>query len=192
MRNPVRLTLAAGLAVALALNAASLVAQEQREIFSGMVARMSGPGVGPSTGQLQITIEKWTTPEERQALATTLVEAGQKGLLGALEKADEKGFARFPGTLGWPIGYAWQFQDQGQRVIRLITDRPILFVEARGQTRTMDYPFGIVEMRLDAQGKGEGVVYSAASLKVNKDGVLEVESYGTGPQRFLSITTQKK
>jgi hypothetical protein len=189
MKRPLRSTLAAGLAVAIGLSAATMVAQEQSETFTGMVANL---GAGPTAGTLQITINTWTTPEQRLAFATELAEKGQKSLINTFERAEEMGFARFPGSLGWPIVYAWQIEADGKRIIRLATHRPVAFGEARAQTRTMDYPFGIIEMRLGPDGKGEGDIYSAASLKFNKDNVLEIESYGIGPQRFLSITTQKK
>ena len=189
MKTRFRLMMATGLAAVLGLNAASLIAQEQREIFTGMVANL---GAGPTAGTLQITISKWTTQEQRMAFATELAEKGQRALISTFERAEELGFARFPGTLGWPIVYAWQVQDGGTRIIRLATHRPVPFIEARAQTRSRDYPFGIIEMRLGPDGKGEGDIFSAASLKFNKDNVLEVESYGIGPQRFLSITTEKK
>jgi len=189
MRALVRLLMTAGLAAVLALSSASLTAQEQRETFTGMVANL---GAGPTAGTLQITINKWTTPEQRLAFATELAEKGQRALLSTFEKAEEVGFARFPGTLGWPIVYAWQVEQGGKRIIRLATHRPVSFGEARAQTRTMDYPFGLIEMRLGPDGKGEGDIFSAASLKFNKDNVLEIESYGISGQRFLNITSEKK
>jgi hypothetical protein len=189
MSRLLRWTVAGGLAVALGLIGAAAVAQGQSETFTGMVANL---GAGPTAGTLQITINKWTTPEQRMAFATELAEKGQKSLISTFERAEELGFARYPGSLGWPIVYAWQVETGGKRIIRLATHRPVPFIEARAQTRTMDYPFGLIEMRLGPDGKGEGDIYSAASLKFNKDNVLEVESYGIGPQRFLSITTQKK
>ncbi len=189
MKRRFHLMMATGLAVALGLNAASLIGQEQREIFTGMVVNL---GAGPTTGQLQITITKWTTAEQRLAFATELFEKGQPALLASFEKAEQLGTASFPGTLGWPIVYAWQMEDGGNRIIRLATHRPVGFGEARAQTRSMDYPFGLIEMRLGPDGRGEGNIFSAASLKFNKDNVLEIESYGISGQQFLSIRTEKK
>jgi len=183
-----RLVLVCGVVLALAAGVVAVEAQEQ-VTFSGVVARMSGPLAG-TTDRLQITINNWTTPDQRQALLTALADGGQEQLLTAMEKI-EVGFARFPDTTGWRLRYAWSFEVEGTRVVRIATDRPIWFVEVADQLRTLDYPFGIIELRLDQDGKGEGEVFSAASVKFNQDGVLEVESYGTGPQRLLSVTTSR-
>jgi hypothetical protein len=105
MKRRFHLMMATGLAVALGLNAASLIGQEQREIFTGMVANL---GAGPTTGQLQITISNWTTAEQRLAFATELAEKGQRALLASFERSEQLGTASFPGTLadrGWRQAY---------------------------------------------------------------------------------------
>jgi len=182
--------------VAVAIGAAALRAQG-KETFTGMLAQMSGPAAG-ATGSLQITVERWSTPEERKAYMEAIVEGQgektlegkQRYLLSMMEDArgdKRNGFARFPRTLGWDITYAWQFMDGATRVVRMATNRPVPFIEARNNYRTMDYPFGLIELRLNEKGEGEGVVYQAASVTINKDGVLALESYGIGPQRLLGV-----
>ena len=182
--------------VTLALSIVALHAQE-RETFTGMLAQMSGPAAG-ATGSLQITVERWSTAEERKAYLEAIVEGRnettlqgkQRYLLDMMDKArgDKRvGFARFPRTLGWDLTYAWQFMDGNTRVIRLATNRPVAFIEARNQYRTLDYPFGIIELRLNEKGEGEGNVFQAASVTVDKDGVLQIESYGIGPQPLLGV-----
>ena len=184
------------LALAMAVGVVALQAQD-RETFTGMLAQMSGPAAG-ATGSLQITVDRWSTPEERQAYFEAIaegqsektLEGKQRRLLSMMEDArgaKRVGFARFPRTLGWDLTYAWQFMDGSTRVIRLATNRPVPFIEARNNYRTMDYPFGIIELRLNEKGEGEGTVFQAASVTVNKEGVLSIESYGIGPQPLLSV-----
>jgi len=187
---------AASLAVAIGAGAVALQAQG-RETFTGMLAQVSGPAQG-ATGTLQITVDRWSTPEERKAYLEAIVEGRdektlegkQRYLLAMMEdsRGDKRnGFVRFPRTLGWDLTYAWQFMDGSTRVIRLATNRPVAFIEARNSYRTMDYPFGLIELRLNEKGEGEGVVYQAASVTIDKDGVLQLESYGIGPQRLLGV-----
>jgi hypothetical protein len=45
--------------------------------------------------------------------------------------------------------------DGGRRIV-LATDRPIRFWEAWHQSRTLDYPFTVIELRMDSDGTGEG------------------------------------
>jgi hypothetical protein len=175
---------------------------QERETFTGMLAQMTGMAAG-ATGTLQITIERWSTPDERKAYLEALVagkaernlEAKQRKLLDMMEDArgDKRvGFVRFPRTLGWDLTYAAQFMQGTTRIIRTITNRPIAFVEARNNYRTMDYPFGCIELRLNEKGEGEGLAFQAVSLTISKENTLEVETYGIGPQRILSVRTDKK
>lgn len=47
--------------------------------------------------------------------------------------------------------------DGGERVV-LVTDRRIGFWEAANQPRSIDYPFTVIELRLQADGEGEGKI----------------------------------
>ena len=185
-----------------ALLGASGAQAQEKETFTGMLVQMSGAAAG-GTGSLQLTVERWTTPEERKAYIEAMLEGKnektlegkQRLLLSMMEDArgdKRNGFARFPRTLGWDLTYAWQFMQGTTRVVRLATNRPIAFVEARNSYRTMDYPFGFVELRLNEKGEGEGLAFQATSLIFNKDNVLEVETYGIGPQKILSVRAEKE
>lgn len=181
---------------------ASRVSAQERETFTGMLVQMSGVAAG-RTGSLQLTVERWSTPEERAAYVEALLagknerslEGKQRKLLDMMEDARGKkrvGFARFPATLAWDFAYAWQFQQGATRIVRLITSRPVAFIEARNQYRTLDYPFGCVELRLNEKGEGEGLAFQAVSLTINKDNALEVETFGIGPQKIMSVRTEKE
>jgi hypothetical protein len=188
------------LALVVLLGASNAWAQE-RETFTGMLVQMSGMAAGAS-GTLQLTVDRWSTPEERKAYLEALVagkdeknlEAKQRKLVDLMEdsRGDKRvGFARFPRTLGWDLTYAWQFMQGTTRIVRLATNRPIAFVEARNSYRTMDYPFGLIELKLNEKGEGEGLAFQAVSLTIGKENALEVETYGIGPQRILSVHTEK-
>jgi hypothetical protein len=73
--------------------------------------------------------------------------------------------------------------------VRLFTERPIAFGEAYYNTRSKDYEFGIVELRLDAKGEGQGATIPAATLTLNESGEIEVETtpLSTGPQRLMGV-----
>ena len=50
--------------------------------------------------------------------------------------------------------------------------------------------FGFIQLELDAEGKGTGLVYVAASFGVNDDGQLIIESFGTAPVSISTIERQ--
>lgn len=168
--------------------------QAQKESFTGFAINMNS---GPSTATVDITIERWTADDERDALLAILVEekdpyrANDK-LLKALQRMPKHGYIRTPQTLGWELRYARQslLEDGGRRIV-VATDRPIGFREARNQPRTMDYPFTIAEFRLDKTDHGEGKILAGTRLLIDKNKQLVLENYGQQPVRFNEIRKLK-
>jgi hypothetical protein len=52
---------------------------------------------------VSINIERYSTPDERQALVEAFQQAGSEGLFNALEKMRSKGRMAIAGTLGYDI-----------------------------------------------------------------------------------------
>ena len=57
-------------------------------------------------------------------------------------------------------------------------------------SRSRDYPFGVIEVRLDAESKGDGSVYVAAKIEFDDDDNLIIESYGNPPFSIFEIAQQ--
>ena len=66
-------------------------------------------------------------------------------------------------------------------------DRPISQREVIENTRTVDYPFTFIEIKLDR--KGEGQFYAAAKVRMSGD-TLDVESFSPQPLRLLTVTAR--
>jgi hypothetical protein len=175
------------LVVAASIPATAQEMKPERYVFSAFAVNM---GTGPKTGMVDIAIERLSSPEERENLIAMFVEKGQDGLLTALQKVKPRvGYIRLPQTLGYDLQYAYRFvnADGTSRVV-IATDRPISFIEARNQPRTMDYPFTLIEMRLDKAGNGEGRMAVATKISKSKDGkTIELENYGISPVALNQI-----
>ena len=151
---------------------------------------MSGVGRA-NAGTIDITIERWTTDEERQKLQAVLVEkGGGDDLISALQKVKPRaGFINAPGTLGWDLHYAREIPlPDGARRIVVATDRPMSFWEASNNPRSADYEFLLLEIRLDKEGKGQGKLAAAAKIEYNDvSRTIEIENYGTEPVRLTKV-----
>ena len=80
----------------------------------------------------------------------------------------------------------------GVRVIRALASRPETFREMYGTTRSDDYPFGIMEIRLDQDGKGEGVIIVATKITFDKEGMIQMESFNQAGQiQLVNVRLQK-
>jgi hypothetical protein len=163
------------------------------ERFTAFAVDMSNTAGRTRAGTIDISINRWSTQEERDRLAAALREGGTDGLLRALQKTkDESGYIRSATSIGYPLRFAWQIpaSDGGRRVI-IATDRPVSFLEASTQPRTMDYPFMLIDLRLDAQGKGQGKLLPLAKITAHPDHVVEIENYSSEPVRLTEVRELK-
>ena len=174
-------------ALALLVPERQLAADTPKEQFTGFAINLNS---GPKTAMVDFTIERWSTDEERASLLAILREHKDptSRLLKALQKLPRVGYIRTPQTLAWNLQYARssELEDGGRRIV-FATDRPIGFLEARNMSRSMDYPFTVVEVRLDKNDKGEGKILAGTRVLIDKANNLVLENYGQQPVRFNQV-----
>ena len=156
-----------------------------------------------SNNVFEITLDKYSTAEERKLLIDTMTAKGQNGLLKQMQKLPIKGRIRIPGwvgpdpnnyRLGWDLRYAWRapLEDGGTRFV-LGTDRPMSMAEIRNQPRTVDYPFTFIEIHMPKEGKGEGRATGATQVMFDKKkNMIELERYSAGNVLLNEVTVEKK
>lgn len=181
---------------------ASVRAQQEQLEIDAFAINMSNIATG-ANARVDITINSWSSAEEREQLITTMIEKGSGALLKALQKTPVKGRFRIPTarppdphhlSLGLDIHYAWQapLPEGGKRIV-LVTDRYIGFQEARNQPRSTDYPFSLIEIHVDKDGKGEGKMAVATKISFDKEKkVMELENYSSEPVRLNNLTVKVK
>jgi hypothetical protein len=190
------ITLGVAAALALAISPAVQTQNEKLDI-SAFAVNMSNIGTG-GTAVVEIKVDSWSTPEERQHLLSTAMEKNSDALLRELQKATKHGRFSIPGLvgpdphnlrLGHDIRYAWQSAlPEGGRRIVLATDRYIGFQEARNQPRSIDYPFTLMEIRVNKAGEGEGKMAVATKISFNKKtNTMELENYASEPVRLNNV-----
>jgi hypothetical protein len=180
-------SLAAG-AFALSLATPSVFAKEPEVLRLNAFAIDTNSGTRTAT--IDIVIERWSTPEEASNLRAVLVEKGDDKLLSALQKIKPRcGYVRTSTSLGWDINYAREsdLPDGGRKIV-LATDRPVSVWEARDSGRSMDYQFSLAEIRIGADGKGQGKAIRRAQVTYNKEkNTLEIENYQREPVRLNEV-----
>jgi hypothetical protein len=166
--------------------------------ISALAVNMSNIGPG-GTAVVDITIDSWSTAEERTRLIETMLERGQDALLATLQKLPSRGRFRIPGLqgpdphqlrLGYDLHYAWQTAaPEGGRRIVIATDRYIGFAEAAERPRTIDYPFTLFEIRVGKDGRGEGKMAVATKIEFDRRAkTIELENYSSEPVRLNNVT----
>jgi len=146
--------------------------------------------VNPGAGEtINIDVLRWSTDEERDRLLTALKEKGESQLREALQAAPTVGYIWTSGSLGYSLRYAHRvpLPDGGERIIiatdlRLgVWDRNNLW-KASGQPTAVDYPFTVVELRVNRKGEGEGKMSLATKVTTEVENkTLVLENYEAAP-----------
>ena len=118
-------------------------------------------------------------------------EGGDDALLKAMQKTKPRvGYVRTETSIPWDLYLASDTPlPSGGRRIVVATDRPVGYWEAFNPSRLNEYKFSLAEIRLGADGKGEGKAIPYAQMSFDKDtNTFEVENYETLPVRLTQVT----
>ena len=160
------------------------------EAYSG-TAIGTGGSVGGKTIQFNFRITQYTTDEEVQNFAQLVKDKGTDGLRRVLEKED-KGRINAVGSTGNQIAVARKRQEGADTIITIVTARTMPFLELYNGGRTTDYPFGYLQVKLDANGQGAGQIMAAARIRFDKKkGQYEIESFGNQYLKATNIRPSK-
>ena len=164
----------------------------QPERFTANAVSLS-PEYGTGQQVVEITVNRWSPNSERQRLVAALQQKGPDELLKQLQKTKPVGRIRTPDSLGYDLRYAWQQTDpDGGRTIVIATDRPIGFWEATNQPRSIQYPFTVIQMKLDRDGNGKGTMSYATRIVAHENNVIELEDFASQPIMLNNIKAEPK
>jgi hypothetical protein len=161
---------------------------EKPEQYSAVWAVVGGTA-GGTTVPFDIRVKKYNSFDDVKAYADLVAKSGPAALRSALEKQD-LGQLSPVGKVGTPIAIARKVTDGDKTIIHVVTVRNLSFVELRYSGRSVDYPYTILELVLDKNGKGTGTAIGAAKIRFNKKtGKHEIESlqHGTAYNKLLNV-----
>jgi hypothetical protein len=158
------------------------------EKFTAIATNLYGR---PLSTRVEIDVKRWTPVAERDHLLDVLKHEGEQALYGALQDQPVVGTIQTPDSLAYPLRFAEKapWGDGGQRVI-IATARPISFWEASQQTRSMRYPFTIIEMRVNGNGRGQGKM-SVATRVIAAGRLLVLENYDSQPTLLNDVQVEE-
>ena len=154
---------------------------------------VTGGSAGGTTVPIDVRINRFNTNEEIGQYAALLQKSGPSGLQQALGKEDVGQFSPV-GKVGTPLAVARKLTVEGKTVIRVLTVRNLSFAELRNGGRSVDYPYTMLELVVDADGKGTGTAMGAAKIRFDKKkGGYEIESFQHGTQfhKLLNVQLMK-
>jgi hypothetical protein len=184
-----KMIVAAVAVAALAAAPARAAASDPAERFSAFAVNLDGP-YGAATALLQIRIDRWSTPAEIERLQSIFTEGGHDALLEAMREARKVGSVRTTESLGHDLRFAYQVPlPDGARRIVIGTDRRTAFWENANHSRSLDYPFTVIEMRVGRDGKGQGKLIIAGRMTGFGE-ELELENFNLSPVRLMQVSAK--
>lgn len=183
----------AALLLSLLLATASYSQRTQNETYTGTVVSYgSGVNVRTTTGTFTLNVDRHTTDERAQRLLGLLQEDNDDELLREVGRENVGSFS-INGRIGPRVNVVRETMVNGQRRIFAVFNRWKQFGELRGGYRSLDYPFGVLEIYIDPRtGKGSGTYVAAAKVRWRKDkksgqDQIEIENFATFPARLLGV-----
>jgi hypothetical protein len=171
-------------------------AQRKDEKFSALayMPHGAGPAMVGAGGRVNVDlwVNSYTSDADAKVMAAALVEGGPDALLKQLQKAKSIGKIRLTGRAGfYDFKLIRSHQTEGGRRIYAVGDRPVGFLEVYAGNRSLDYPFGIlqIDLKQNSKGKeeGEGALIYSARIKLLDGKSIDVESYGISPIKLLGV-----
>jgi hypothetical protein len=134
---------------------------------------------GPTrTGTVEIVITRWSTEDEREMLLGALLDKGPDALLRRTPRDATRGLHSNTQQhrLRPPLcpKHSWR----RRRTPRDPRHRPADQLLGGGESAAIEYPFTMIELRLNRDGEGEGKMSIATRITGNRElGLIELEDY---------------
>ena len=158
-------------------------AQESQQESWAAVVRSQGGNIRTGWNErVEITIDRWSTPDETSGFLNLFKENGSQALVDAFQEGEPVGHIRVGQRMSYPLSFARQIgKGGGKRQIRVATDRRISSWEAINQERTMEtWQFAFMQLDLDENNEGEGFAIIGAKLTIDDEGHFHIEAYDGG------------
>ena len=180
--------------VAIALACLGMLApvhtQRTADKFTAFAVNLDSTTPAPTgASQVEIVINRYSSEADAERLTSTVVEKGPEALLQVVQKMPRIGYIRTPQSLGYDLRFARKVPgEDGGEQIAIVTDRFITFWEAANRPRTVDYPFTVIELRINKDGEGEGKMSLFTKITADpRNKTIVLENYGTQPVLLKTV-----
>ena len=166
----------AALLASLMLWSAATLAQATPETFAATATVKRGGA--STTAPLSVTITRYSSDDERDAVMAAVRAGGSTAVHRALASAKDAGFIQL-GERRTTIKFVRQRPTPSGRLLTIVTADPILFVGAALPDAPKRDGFDVAVAMLDLDGgKLSGELVPAAKVGVDPNGALLIEDYG--------------
>lgn len=176
LRRTAFLALAA-LTLAAALPPAAPAAESGAQRYTANLVN-DDPRQGRKIENFELEIARLSTSEELAALAN-----------GGAKSAAGVGSAKLERTMARSVVAAIETNGGSGKKLTVVFDKPLNWFDASRNPSAKKFPYGVVEIELDGQGKGQGKLIAGAQVKFGTNGV-EIANAAGEPMRIVNVAAQ--
>jgi hypothetical protein len=145
---------------------------------------------GGITVPMTVQLERLTPEHERTTILDGLKYNGYPGFLTALRNAPQVGTLEVAGET-FVIRWAREVPSGSGRTISIVTDQPVFFVGGgrKDAKPKAGYEVAVMQLVIDAGGKGEGTLAAAARVKPGGETGIRIDNYAEKPVK-LTVTAR--
>ena len=156
--------------------AVAAAAQAVPEAFTATAAVRKGAVT--ASAPFSVTITRYGSPHEREALMTALRDGGSEALRRVLATMADAGFLQL-GDHRTPIKFAAQRPTASGRLVTVLTAEPVLFLGAGLPASKPRQGFDVAVAMLYPGDGAFGELAPAAKVGIDSSGAFLIEDYGT-------------
>ena len=139
-------------------------AYEGEAVGRDTMADMLEGDLGATSVPFTLQISGYTSSQETNRYAQIVKAEGQEGLLQAIG-SQNLGYFRISGQPERPVLFVQQSQNDTSRTIAVLCRRWLnTFIEGY-EDRAAKFPFAYIEVTVNSCGRGDGTLYTAASVR---------------------------
>jgi hypothetical protein len=155
-------------------------------------ARVKSAGGVVATAPVVVTVKRYSSDADRDALMGALKKGGSADARQWLQKQSDLGTVQV-GARQTAIKYVYARSTGAGRLITVLTGSPIAFIGAGVPEAkpTAGFDLGLVMLETMPAGPGRGELVPATKIKVNADGAVVTEDY-SGEVITLSNVVMKR
>jgi hypothetical protein len=161
------------------------------ETFKATASIKTAGGVA-ATAPVMVTVDRMMAQPQVDGLIKAFKSGGADALRKALDGVPPTGSVRIGNARPAVARMALERVTDKGRLLTVVTLEPIAFVGAGapGAKSTEGYQFGVVDLEVDATGKGAGTLSPAAKIRVH-EGAFVVEDYATDLVQLKEVSKVK-
>jgi hypothetical protein len=149
-------------------------------------------GTGTVTAPVTVVVTRLTTDQERDSVGAALKKGGSAAVVQTLKAMPDVGYIEV-GERRTPLKYAYMRPIGGGRLLTVVAPTPIIHLGSAlpDAKPKAGFDLALALLQLMDAGPGTGELAPAATIRLNEQGAIQTQDYGTDMVRLSNVMIKK-